>query len=109
MNKKRMLIISFTLAAVLVVGPLAFSVGATEDNGGMGNMMGGMMNGNGSNGMMNMMENESMGKMMEAIDSPEGQAMIEGCGNFMSSLEETEEAEDEDNAIKGKAKEGNDA
>jgi hypothetical protein len=94
MQKKRLLIISFTLAAVLVVGPLAFSVGATEDNGGMGNMMGGMMNGNGMNGMMNMMDNGNMGQMMEAIDSPEGQAMIEGCGNFMSSYDETEEAED---------------
>jgi hypothetical protein len=102
MNKKRMLIISFTLAAVLVLGPLAFSVGATEDNGGMGNMMGG-------NGMSGMMENGNMGKMMGAMNSPEGQEMMNSCSNFMSSYDETEEAEDEDNAIKGKAKEGNDA
>lgn len=85
MQKKRMLFISFALAAVLVVGPLAFSIGAAEGNGGIGNMMNGMMNGNGMNGMMNMMENGNMSKMMEAIDSPEGQEMINSCSNFMSS------------------------
>lgn len=94
MNKKRMLFISFTLAAVLVVGPLAFSIGATEDNGGMGNMM----NGNGTNGMMNMMGNGNMGNMMEAMNSPEGQEMMNSCGNFMSSYGETEQDVEENDA-----------
>jgi hypothetical protein len=87
MQKKRLLIISFTLAAVFVMGPLAFSVGATEDNGGMGNMMNG-------NGMMNMMENGNMGKMMEAMNSEAGQEMMNSCSNFMSSYDETEDEED---------------
>jgi hypothetical protein len=90
MQKKRLLIISFTLAAVLVMGPLAFSVGATEDNSGMGNMM----NGNGMNGMMNMMENGNMDKMMEAMNSEAGQEMMNSCSNFMSSYDETEDEED---------------
>jgi hypothetical protein len=87
MYKKRMLFISFTLAAVLVLGPLAFSTGATEDNSGMGNMING-------NGMMNMMGQGNMGKMMEAMNSPEGQEMMNSCSNFMSSYSETEDVED---------------
>jgi hypothetical protein len=64
MKKKRMLFISFALAAVLVAGPMAFSIGATGDNGGMN-------------------------KMMEAMNSPEGQEMMNSCSNFMSSYSES--------------------
>jgi hypothetical protein len=88
--KKRMLFISFALAAVLVAGPMAFSIGATGDNGGMmGNMVNGMMDGNGMKGMMNMMENGNMSNMMEAMNSPEGQEMMNSCSNFMSSYSES--------------------
>lgn len=73
MQKKMMLIVSFALAAVLVVGQVGFA--AESDNSrGMGNMMNGMENGN-------------MGKMMEAMNSPEGEAMMNECGNFMDSYE----------------------
>jgi hypothetical protein len=80
MQKKTMLLVSFALATVLVVGQVGFAAKADNDAG-----KGGMMNGNGMSGMMNMMENENMGKMMDAMNSPEGQAMMESCGNFMES------------------------
>lgn len=69
-RKTKMLLFSFGLSAVLVVGTMGFS-GTSEanENGGMMNMMNG-------NGMMN---------MMEAMNSPEGQEMMESCGTFMSS------------------------
>lgn len=89
--KKETIDLSFTLAAILVMGPLAFSTGATEDNGGIGSMI----SGNGINGMMNM-GNGSMGKMMEAMNSPQGQEMINSCSNFMSSYGEIEDEDDND-------------
>jgi len=79
MQKKALLLISFALAAVLVVGQVGFAAEPKDNNQGDG-----MMNGNGS-GMMNMMQNENMNKMMGAMNSPEGQQMINSCGNFMDS------------------------
>lgn len=71
MRKKSLLIVSFALAAVLVIGQVGFA--AESDNSrGMG-------------GMMNMMENGNMGKMMEAMNSPEGEAMMNECGNYMDT------------------------
>lgn len=63
---------SFTLATFLVIGGTAF---ASEGIASMG-MMNGMMNGNG------------MSNMMEAMNSPEGKEMVEGCQNVMSSYGE---------------------
>ena len=86
-RKKAMLVLSFALAAILVLGPMAFPTGATEGNSGIGNMM----NGNGMSGMAKMMENGNMSKMMEAMNSPEGQEMMNACSNFMSSYGESTE------------------
>jgi hypothetical protein len=86
-NKKTMLLVSFALATVLVVGQTGFA-SESDNNGGMMNMME-----NGSmNGMMKMMENGNMNKMMEAMNSPEGQEMMNACSKFMESNG------DEDNA-----------
>lgn len=81
-NKKLMLIMSFALAAVLVVGGVAYAH-SSDGSGGVG-----MMNGNGMSNMMDNMMGEGMGDMMEAMNSPEGQAMMEACHNFMSSYGE---------------------
>jgi hypothetical protein len=61
--KKTPFLLSFALAAIIVVGQDGFAKGS--DNG-----MENMMNGNG---------------MMEAMNSPEGQKMMSACGNFMES------------------------
>ena len=73
-TKKRILIPSLAIAVVLVAG----SIGVTSASGDHSNdgMMNGMMNG------------EGMNQMMEAMDSPEGQAMMDACHNFMVSNEE---------------------
>jgi hypothetical protein len=76
MKNKLMLLSSFALAAVLVVGQMSF---AAES--GMGNMM----NSNSTTGMMKMMENGNMDKMMNAMNSPEGQEMMNSCHDFMES------------------------
>jgi len=80
MQKKTLLLISFALAAILVVGQVGFAAEPKDNNQGANNMM----NGNGS-GMMNMMQNENTNKMMDGMNSPEGQQMIDSCGNFMDS------------------------
>ncbi|MFD2760409.1 hypothetical protein [Lentibacillus juripiscarius] len=82
--KKVPFALSFAFAALLVIGTTAFA--QEPDNNGMGNMM----NGNG-NGMMNMMENGNMSQMMEAMNSPEGQKMMNGCGDFMESYSDKKE------------------
>jgi hypothetical protein len=82
MQTKTKLGLSFALAAVLVVGQVGF---ASEDD-----HQGGMMSGNGMSGMMQMMENENMGKMMDAVNSPEGQKMLNACGDVMESYEDDE-------------------
>jgi hypothetical protein len=47
---------------------------------------------------MNMMENENMGKMMDAMNSPEGQEMMNACVSFMDSYGDNEaEAEEQTN------------
>lgn len=78
-KKSTMLIFSFALSTLLVVGTLGFSPTsqANENSGGMMNMMN-MMNGN---GIMH---------MMEAMNSPEGQEMMESCSEFMTSYEDEE-------------------
>lgn len=69
-NKKTLLMVSFALAAVLVVGQGVF---AANDNN------------NGMSGMTQMMGNENMQKMMSAMNSPEGQEMMSACSTFMES------------------------
>ncbi|RBP86197.1 hypothetical protein DFO70_1303 [Cytobacillus firmus] len=69
MKKKIVLVLSFALSSILVVGQ--FALADKPDS---------MMSGNG-NGMMN---------MMEAMDSPEGQKMMKACGNFMDSYNSKE-------------------
>jgi hypothetical protein len=74
-KKLTLLIFSFALSTLLVIGTLGFSpTSEANENGGMMNMMNG-------NGMMN---------MMEAMNSPEGQEMMESCSKFMSSNEDEE-------------------
>ena len=93
MKKKRnLLIVSFALAAALVVGQAAFA--SSDKGGGTGYMdsmmnesggMDSMMNGNDMSGMMQMMNNEGMQKMMNAMNTPEGQEMMNACGSFMET------------------------
>jgi hypothetical protein len=86
MQKKTMLLISFALAAILVVGQTGFAAESDPGNGGM-------MNGNGMGDMMKMMQNENMGKMMDAMNTPEGEAMMESCSTFLESYGEKDQQE----------------
>lgn len=86
-NKKLMLLMSFILAAFLVIGGTAFASPSEGDTG--RGMVNGMMNGNGD-GMMNMINGNGMSNMMEAMNSPEGQEMIDGCQDFMSSYDDSD-------------------
>lgn len=76
MKKKTMLVLSFALSAVLVIGQMAFASTDGSSN---------MMNGNGMSGMANMMNNENMNNMMNAMNSEKGQEMMNACGSFMES------------------------
>jgi hypothetical protein len=75
-----LLLVSFALAAVLVVGQIGLAAESDHSKG-----MGSMMNGN---EMSEMMENGGMSKMMDAMNSPEGQAMMDSCGSFMESYDD---------------------
>lgn len=66
MKKKLPFVLSFTLAAFIVVGQVGFAHGSDDDK-----RAGHMMNGN---GMTDMMEEGSMTKMMQS------------CTNFMQSF-----------------------
>ena len=79
--KKAPLIFSFALSALLVTGTTGFASGGA-----------GMMNAN-DNGMMNMMESEGMSGMMQMMNSPEGQEMMNACGDFMASVADEKEVE----------------
>lgn len=68
--KKIPFVLSFAIASFLVVGSTGFAAEPEENE--MGNMMSG-------NGMMN---------MMEAMNSPEGQKMMQACGDFIESYVE---------------------
>ncbi len=81
--KKVPFVLSFSMAAVLVIGQGAF---AKESE---GDRPDSMMNGN---GMMNMMENGNMSQMMEAMNSPEGKKMMKACGDFMESYGDENES-----------------
>lgn len=74
MKKKIAFVSSFAVAALLVVGPYAYA----EQ----------------SNRMMNMMNGNGMSKMMEAMNTPEGQQMMKACGEFMESTTEDGEVKD---------------
>lgn len=75
--KKVPFVLSFAFAALIVVGSTAFA-----QEGGSNNRMGNMMDGN---GMANMMENGNMANMMDVMNSPEGEKMMNACGDFMDS------------------------
>lgn len=85
MQKKTKLALAFSLAMVLVIGGMAFASGINENDG-----MDNMMNGHGMLGMMQMMVNENMSKMMDAMNSPEGQEMMKACRKFMESYGDDE-------------------
>lgn len=85
--KKVPFILSFALSTFLVVGTTGLASGGSENDG-----SGNMMNAD-DNGMMNMMENGNMSNMMNAMNSPEGQEMMNTCGNFMESVNEEEAVE----------------
>ncbi|MCM3763261.1 hypothetical protein M3212_21365 [Alkalihalobacillus oceani] len=75
-EKTKMLLFSFGLSSVLVVGTMGFS---------------GISQANENHGMMNMMNGDMM-NMMEGMNSLEGENMMEACNNFMESYgsDETE-------------------
>lgn len=81
-NKKTLLMVSFALATILVVGQGVF---AANDNNSTNGNMSNMMNENGISGMTQMMGSENMRKMMSAMNSPEGQEMMSACSTFMES------------------------
>lgn len=70
MKKKIAFISSFALAALLVAGQFTFA--EKPDS------------------MMNMMNGKGMTKMMEAMNSPEGQKMMKACEEFMESSDDSE-------------------
>lgn len=74
MKQKLLMLTSFALATVLVVGQVSFASGDNVPG-----------NGNGMAQMMNVMNNDNMNQMMNAMNSKEGQEMINSCGNFMGS------------------------
>lgn len=76
MKKKTLLGISFGLATLLVAGQASYAA-TVPDNATQNN----------TTGMMSMMNNANMGKMMEAVNSPEGQKMVNACSNFMDSYD----------------------
>ena len=43
---------------------------------------------------MNMMNGNGMTKMMEAMNSPEGQKMMKACGEFMESSDSDSEVKE---------------
>jgi hypothetical protein len=65
MKMKIILVSSFSLASLLIVGQLVYA--EKPDN------------------IMNMMNDNVLKKMNEAMNSPEGQKMVKACGNFMES------------------------
>lgn len=69
--KKVPFALSFAIAGFLVVGSTGFA--AESDENGMGNMM-----------------NGNMSKMMDAMNSPEGQKMMQACDDVMESYGEEE-------------------
>ncbi|MFC4767005.1 hypothetical protein [Effusibacillus consociatus] len=64
MQKKTMLGVSFALAAALVVGGMALAAGSDDNKG-----------------------NDLAAKMINAMNSPEGQEMVKSCGKFMESYD----------------------
>jgi|HigsolmetaGSP11D_1036233.scaffolds.fasta_scaffold42192_1 hypothetical protein len=83
MQKKKLLMISFGLAAILVVGQISFAAGSND---GLGTD--GMMSNSGMSNMMKMMEDPNMTRMMTAMNSPEGQKMMNACSTFMNSYDQ---------------------
>lgn len=69
MRKKSIIISSIALLAVLVSAQIGFAAGSTDK----------------PVGMAEMMKNADMGKMMQAMQSPEGLNMMKACGEFMES------------------------
>lgn len=67
--KKFPFVLSFALSTLFVVGTVGFADQPSQSENMMDNMMG----------------NDGMGKMMEAMNSPEGQEMMQACSKFMDS------------------------
>ncbi|MFC4766991.1 hypothetical protein [Effusibacillus consociatus] len=85
MKKKTVFGLSLALAAAIVAGQMAAAAGSDEKE-------------NATNPMVQMMENGNMNKMMNAMNSPEGQEMTKACGKFMDSFNEsTDGAKDQQN------------
>lgn len=83
-NKKTLLVVSFALAAILVIGQEVIAANS-NDNNGISSNMSNMMNEDGIPGMTQMMGNENVQKMISAMNSPEGQEMMSACSTFMES------------------------
>ena len=70
-NKKFLLIPSLAITALLVASPIGITWASGDQS------EGGMMNG--------MMMENGMNEMMDAMNSPEGEKMMNACQEFMSS------------------------
>lgn len=89
MRKKWMLVSSFAVSTAIVLAPTVFAAANHSDSNSSTTQQttattnySNMMNENGGSNMMN---NDATTKMMNALGSPEGQKMVNGCSNFMSS------------------------
>ncbi|MBB6449789.1 hypothetical protein HUG15_02020 [Salicibibacter cibarius] len=77
-NKKFLLIPSLAITALLVASPIGITWASGDQS------EGGMMNG--------MMMEDGKNEMMDAMNSPEGEKMMNACQDFMSS-NNTEESD----------------
>lgn len=76
MRKKSIFTVSFALLVVLAAAQIGFAAGNDDkDTRGTDKPF----------GMTDMMKDADMGKMMQAMQSPEGQTMMKACGEFMES------------------------
>ena len=71
MKKKMLIVSSITLASLLLVGQFVYAEKA--------------------NNMMNMMNGNGMKKMMETMNSSEGQKMLKPCEDVMNSTNNGDE------------------
>lgn len=80
---KKAIITLFSTALLFIVGQVVLAHGDEHAGDGMSEMMQ-MMD---QTDMQNMMNDANMNNMMDAMNSPEGKAMVEACHNFMESYD----------------------
>lgn len=82
MQKKTKVFLGISLMALLAIGQVSFAAETDKDQ---------TTTTNGMTNMMKMMDNHGMSKMMDAMNSPEGQEMMKSCSKFLESYNEKED------------------